>query len=210
MRILLFGGTFDPPHCAHVELATRAANAAGCERVVYIPAAQSPLKLDAPDTAPEHRLAMLAIAVRDRPNAHISTAELERGGVSYFIDTLEAIRARVPAGTDLCFLVGADQALHFPRWRDWQRILEEAEPVLVVRPPWTRATLVKALREVYGEAGAARWIDAIVDAPLSDVSSTVLRDRLERGEPTDSGLDDAVGAYITEHGLYRADPDEPA
>ncbi len=202
MRVLLFGGSFDPPHRAHVELAACAAAVAGCDRIVYIPSAHSPLRLAPPDTSPEHRVAMLRLATRDQPNAEISTIELDRGGVSYFIDTLEAIRAEADDATELCFLVGSDQALHFPRWKDWRHILEIADPVVLIRPPWTRESLVKALIDVYGERDAQRWIDAIAETPLFAISSTVLRNDLENGEPRHEGLDPAVAAYIADHGLY--------
>ena len=80
--ILIFGGTFDPPHLAHTALPPLVARRLDCKRILYIPAAANPLKTDAPPTAVEHRLAMLRLALADVPDAEISTIELDRPGPS--------------------------------------------------------------------------------------------------------------------------------
>lgn len=107
-RVLIFGGTFDPPHRAHATLPAKAAERLGCDLILFVPAAISPLKARQPVASPEHRLAMLLLAIADVPNARISTIELDRaatqgGGPSYTIDTLRALKAEythVPAYTE--------------------------------------------------------------------------------------------------------------
>lgn len=201
-RTLLFGGSFDPPHRAHVEVPAQAADVLGCERIVYIPAAQNPLKAGTEPTAGAHRLAMLKIAVRDMPRAEISTIELDRGGASYFVETLETLRNELAAEGDLRFLIGADQTLEFRRWRSWRRILELATPAVVLRPPWTDRSLREALVETYDAEDALVWTKCIVAAPLLDINATDLRRRLASGADVSDAIDPAVLAYIRVHGLY--------
>ncbi|MDY7110091.1 MAG: nicotinate (nicotinamide) nucleotide adenylyltransferase [Planctomycetota bacterium] len=201
-RILLFGGTFDPPHRAHVELPALVAQRLECDRIIYIPAAQSPLKDDAPRCGDAHRLVMLRLATRDLPQAEISTIELDRGGTSYFIDTVTAMRRRLGDEAGLCFLIGADQALEFHHWKDWRGILERAAPAVMLRPPWTRERFEEALRREYDEDEAARWMACLVDAPRLEISATDIRDRLAGGEPVDDLLDPLVLGYIRTHRLY--------
>jgi len=201
-RILIFGGTFDPPHRAHVQLPALVARQLGCGRIIYIPAAQSPLKSRAPLTAAEHRLAMLVLAIRDVRGAEISTIELDRGGPSYFIDTLMDLRRKIGEEADLRFLIGADQALEFHHWKGWPGILRLAAPAIILRPPWTRQMLGEAMRKEYGEDEAARWLAWLVDAPLLDISATAIRRRLGEGERVDDVLDPLVIGYIRTHRLY--------
>jgi nicotinate-nucleotide adenylyltransferase len=200
--VLLFGGTFDPPHRAHVVLPDLVATRRSCRRIVYLPAARSPFKADETPTSDEHRLAMLRIALRDAPRAEVCTLELDRGGVSYFVDTLGALRVVLGPGVPLQFLIGADQAIAFHEWRDWRTILEMAEPVVVLRPPWRAEAFTTALGETYDAEETAQWLARIELTPLMDVSASEVRRRLAAGEPTDDVLDPAVAAYACEHGLY--------
>jgi nicotinate-nucleotide adenylyltransferase len=201
-RILIFGGTFDPPHRAHVELPAIVADQLGCDRIIFVPVAISPFKTDEQPTSAEHRIAMLELAIRDLPHAEISTIELDRGDVSYTVDTLEALREQFGREVDLRLMIGADQALEFHRWKDSRRIEQLATPVVVLRPPWNEGDFRQALVEQYGADEAMGWIERTVEAPLIDVSATELRERLERGEDVGDDLDPAVMQYIAEHGLY--------
>ena len=207
---LLFGGTFDPPHLAHVELPMLVADEIACDEVVYIPAAINPLKSDAPPTPKAHRLAMLEIALRDQSRARISTIELEREGPSYFVDTLEQLIELEEAAGDAGdrpsggrrFLIGADQALQFHRWRNWERILELAEPVVMLRPPWEEADFHAALADAgLDEEAREAWMRRIVIAPIRDIDSTSIRELLREGRDASHLLDRAVLAYNHQHGL---------
>jgi nicotinate-nucleotide adenylyltransferase len=203
--ILIVGGTFDPPHRAHVELARIVAKARGCGRIVFVPAARSPHKAEEPAGAPgSQRLEMVRLALRGVPEAEVSSIELDRAGVSYFIDTLAALRTRFGPDVELHFMIGADQALAFPRWREPKHILALATPAVVLRPPWDAPTFAKALRDTFGESESRRWTERVVEAPLVDISATDLRDRLRRGLPVEDAIDPEVLAYIRAHGLYGA------
>jgi nicotinate-nucleotide adenylyltransferase len=201
-RILVFGGTFDPPHRAHVELPPLIARQLGCELIIYVPAAANPLKAEEP-TAAHHRLAMLQLALRDVPMAEISTIELERPGPSYTIDTLEELRRRLGPAAELRLLIGADQALDFHRWKDWDRIIELAPPAVMLRPPWNAQTLAEELRSRLGPREAEQWRGWLMEAPVIPASGTDVRERQRAGEAVRDPLDPAVAAYIREHSLYR-------
>ncbi|MHC5022553.1 MAG: nicotinate (nicotinamide) nucleotide adenylyltransferase [Planctomycetota bacterium] len=205
-RILVFGGTFDPPHRAHTTLPPLVADRLGCETILYVPAALNPLKTERPPTEARHRLAMLRLALREVTNASICRLELERGGPSYTVDTLEALRGRYGPHATLRLLIGADQALQFHDWKDWQRILDLAEPVVMLRPPATEAGFREQLARIYDEAEVEAWIGRVVHLPQIEVSATDLRSRLTRGGPVEDDLDPDVVAYIQREGLYRQAP----
>jgi nicotinate-nucleotide adenylyltransferase len=201
-RRLLFGGTFDPPHRAHVELPRLAAAAVGATEVVYVPAGRNPLKPAGHQSTPEHRLRMLELALAGRPNVRIATVELDRGGPSWWVDTLELMVESGEPGDRLLFLIGADHALDFHRWHEWERILELATPVVMARPPLDAASLASELRHRYESDEAAWWGRRIVELPSVDVSATEVRRRIAAGEPVDDMVAPAVARYAREHGLY--------
>jgi nicotinate-nucleotide adenylyltransferase len=201
---MIFGGTFDPPHRAHVELPPRAAKAVGCNRIIYVPAAINPLKADHPPAPAADRLAMLRLALRHQPDVEISTIELDRSGPSYTIDTLTALRQQLGDDIIMRLLIGADQALEFHHWKQWQRVLEMAFPVVMLRPPWGRAAFERQLLESFGEAEARRWMQQTVDLPQIDISATALRDALAHSADTSVMLDPKVADYIRSHRLYGA------
>jgi nicotinate-nucleotide adenylyltransferase len=215
-RLLIFGGTFDPPHRGHVELPQHAARELRCQRIIYIPAALNPLK-----TAPEtpmptpaiHRLAMLRLALADAPTAEISTIELDRsnGRPSYTIDTLRALSgARAPHHTspqqEWFLLIGSDQALDFHRWKDWQEIVRLATPAVMLREPWNATTFAVALRERYDAAEARQWMEwTLRTLPTIDISATEIRRLPRQGKSLAGLVSPRVEAYIREHRLYLDD-----
>ncbi len=193
-NLLIFGGTFDPPHNAHVQLPHRVKEVIGADVVVYVPAAQQPLK-DRRTSAAKHRLAMLQLAVTEP----ILTSELDRGGTSYTVDTLAALRSQTHAEAEMRLLIGGDQLRLFDQWRQSERIVELAEPVVMVRPPDTRDLLLDEL-----PAGYARevWARRLVDVPAMDISSTQIRQRVRAGRPFDELVPKSVADYIQQHRLY--------
>lgn len=207
---LLFGGTFDPPHRAHVELPQIAARELGCDRIVYIPAAINPLKAphapappQPPPTPGHHRLAMLRLALQDAPSAEINDIELNRQGPSYTIDTLRALRTDA---SNAFLLIGADQALDFHRWKDWREILERATPAVMLRPPWTADSFAAALRERYDQNEARQWQGwTLQTLPTIDISATDVRARARQHRPLTGLVPPTVEAYIRTHGLYAND-----
>jgi nicotinate-nucleotide adenylyltransferase len=201
-HIILFGGSFDPPHVAHVALPMAVREAVGAELVAYVPAAKAPHKLDKVQTDPLHRLAMLRLALGGVDHAAVVTDELDRaadGLPSYTVDTLEALRMRLGPGVRMRLLIGADQVRIFDKWREPGRVIELAEPLVMVRPPDTRGSLLGALAD---DRAREQWAPRLVDVPAMDVSSTDIRGRVARGGSIKGMVCPAVERYIREHGLY--------
>lgn len=203
-RVLLFGGSFDPPHRAHVQLPQQAAKAINAGLIAYIPAGRAPHKLDQVQTEAHHRLAMLRLALSDSPGpvpTIVLTDEINRGPdqPSYTVDTLQAIRQRVGDPTELRLLIGADQLRIFSQWRMPDRVVALAEPVVMVRPPDTREALLDGLPEDERNA----WRRRLIDIDRMDLSSTDVRVSRASGQAIDSMVCNTVADYIAEHGLYH-------
>jgi len=201
--LLVYGGTFDPPHHAHIRLPLLAKEKVGADLVAYVPAGKSPFKQDEHITSPGHRLKMTQLAVQDVPDTVVLTDEVERGTngqPTYTVDTLEALRMHMDPDATMRLLIGGDQLVQFHKWRDYQRIVELAEPLVMVRPPESREELLDAL-----PAGFDRdiWSKRFIDLPEIDISSTQIRRRISRGEAIDDLVPQAVAQYIADHNLYR-------
>lgn len=207
-HILIFGGSFDPPQRAHVALPREAARILRCTRVLYVPNASNPLK-DQPPAPAEHRLAMLRLVVPDVPGAEICLLELEREGPSYTVETLRELRQRFGPATRMHLLLGSDAALSFPRWRQPQEILSLATPAVVLRPPETRESFGRSLRQMHDPVQADFWLRCLLDVPMVDVSATEVRRRLAAGEPVGDLLTPEVERYIRTKALYGASPSTP-
>jgi nicotinate-nucleotide adenylyltransferase len=202
--ILVFGGTFDPPHVAHVALPMLAMEAVGADAVAYVPAGVSPFKVAGRTTPADDRLAMLRLAVNHTGWACVLTDEIDRtsdDGPSFTVDTLEALRQRLGLHVTLRLLIGGDQLRAFDLWREHQRIVELAEPTVMVRPPDDEAALLAALPRGFDEQA---WSRRLIDLPRLDVSSTMIRQRVADGRRITGLVPPDVECYIHEHRLYTA------
>jgi len=191
VRVGVFGGTFDPVHVGHLSIAQAALECVPLDRIVFVPARRSPLKDRGPLASEEDRLALLRLATADEPRFEVSTVELDRPGISYTVDTLEAL-----AGDNVLYLVmGADAAGEFERWHRPERIRELATLLVASRPgtpmPSQRDGLV------------------VFDAPCLDISSRELRARSARGRSLRYLVPDAAMRYLEGQGLYRPTEDLP-
>jgi nicotinate-nucleotide adenylyltransferase len=210
-RIGLLGGTFDPIHNGHLDLASAAQSALGLSHVLVIPANVPPHR-PRPLTSSFHRFAMVALAASGRPGWRASDIELRHEAPSYTSTTLRKFHDRGYEPAELFFLVGADAFMEITTWRDYPDILDRAHFAVVSRPgsplTYLRQTLPPVLASrVVAPAGALALEKPsiiLIDAPTSDVSSTTIRARLARGEPVRGMVDDRVWQHIDQHGLYRS------
>lgn len=190
-RVAIFGGSFDPPHAAHVALARTAREALALDEVRWIPAGR-PWQKSRAMTPPEQREAMVRLAIDGEPGCTLDRIEIEHTGPSVTLDTVEALSAREP-GTEWVLLIGGDQYANLHTWRGWERLL--ALTVLAVaqrpgeRPPPDPAVLARPHRAV--------------PLPMLDISSTDIRARVARGDPIDGLVPPAVARYIDQHRLYK-------
>jgi nicotinate-nucleotide adenylyltransferase len=204
-EIILFGGTFDPPHRAHFTLAARALEVHPQAALLFVPAARSPHKSAAPLATDDQRMAMLQAGILDaglQSRAAVWDVELERaatgGGPSYFVDTVRQARALTPASTRLFFVLGSDQVAAFDRWREPHEILSLADPIVLLRRVHDDATPLHAFPE-FGSA-------ALTGQPLLEVSSTQIRELLT-ADPADPSLGSLLtpGVLALARGIYRRD-----
>lgn len=198
MRVGLLGGTFDPVHDGHLALATAASEQMSLAGVWFVPTGVPWMKRDEPRSAPEHRRAMVELAIAGRPELHLLTNELDRPGDTYTVDTLEELRAGPMASDELFFVVGADALGGMHRWKDVSRLFEQAT-VAAVERDGGRSDPARLDAVVPGASKRIVWITM---APVA-ISATELRGRISRGEPLREGVPDAVAAYIEANELYR-------
>lgn len=193
MRLGVFGGTFDPIHRAHLDMARAALAQADLDRVLFVVSARPPHKRARGCESPEHRYAMVAAALAGEPRLEASRIELDREGTSYTAETLRQLRKDYP-DAELFLIVGADSLADLPKWREPEAILRLARVLAVPRagewpvPP-----------ELEGRY-------TLLEFPATPVSSTDVRRRLAEGEAPDDLVPPAVKRYIQEKDLYRACP----
>lgn len=187
MRIGIFGGTFDPPHLGHWLAAVDAAETLALDEVIWVPAAQQPLKAGVSSADAAHRLAMARLTVQGDGRFRVDAVELERGGLSFTVDTLRTYRERYPDAA-LFLLLGSDAAASLPKWREPEVIRALAEIVVLTRG---------------GEASELPSGVRAVPTRRVDLSATEIRERVAAGRSIRGFVPDAVAAYIAAHGLYQ-------
>jgi nicotinate-nucleotide adenylyltransferase len=190
-RFGLFGGTFDPPHNAHVALARAAADELQLDALHWIPAGQ-PWQKTRSITDATHREAMVRAAIDGEPRFVLDRIELERHGPSYTLDTVRALRASHP-GVQLFLIIGADQYAGLHTWRGWQELLGLVTLAVANRPGLMPPVNAEVLRTPH----------RVVPLPMQDISATDIRSRVARGLPIDSLVPPAVARYIETNALYR-------
>ena len=191
-RLGLFGGTFDPPHNAHVALARAALDDFQLDALHWIPAGQ-PWQKARTITAAAHREAMVRAAIDGEPRFVLDRIELARKGPSYTLDTVRALRARQPDAR-LFLVIGADQYAGLHTWRDWPELLGLVTLAVANRPGPMPPVDAEVLRTPH----------RVVPLPMLDISATDIRARVARGLPIDSLVPPAVARYIEINTLYRS------
>ncbi|HEY6892947.1 MAG TPA: nicotinate-nucleotide adenylyltransferase [Rhodanobacteraceae bacterium] len=210
-RIGILGGTFDPIHCGHIDLAHAAEAALGLTRIYVITAAVPPHRPQ-PAASAFHRFAMVAMAVAHRPGWRASDLELRSPSPSYTAITLRKFHERGYAPSELFFVLGADAFAEIGSWREYPDILDAAHFAVVSRPRHPVSELYDRLpllgdRMVRPPVGALTQIDPaiiLIDAPTPDVSSTAIRQRVAAGDSIAAMVPPAVQQHIEQHGLYTS------
>lgn len=190
-RVAIFGGSFDPPHNAHVALAQTAREALALDAVRWIPAGQ-PWQKTRAITPGEHREAMVRLAMAGLPGQCLSRIELDRSGPSVTLDTVLALRAQEP-GTEWVLLIGSDQYANLHTWRGWRELLALTVLAVAQRPGECAAP----------DPAVQHHPHRVVPLAMMDISSTTIRARAARGDRVDDLVPAAVARYIEQHHLYK-------
>jgi nicotinate-nucleotide adenylyltransferase len=198
----ILGGTFNPPHRGHLELARHALRELDLERVLLMPARLPPHKAAQEDPGAPRRLEMCRLAVDGVAGLDASPLELERAGPSYTVDTLRALHAVHPK-TRLTFIVGADIARTLPSWREPRELLALAELAVALRAGSAAREVEAELAPLLGASAPEGRVRFLKMAPV-DVSSSLVRERVRRGESIEELVGPRLAAYIAAHALYRA------
>jgi nicotinate-nucleotide adenylyltransferase len=188
-RIGLFGGSFDPVHLGHLLVAQAAREELDLERLFLIPAAQSPFKPDRRLSLPQERLRLLRLALAGKTWCEVDQQELQRGGVSYTIDTVREYTRRCP-DAQLFYLIGADHLPQLTKWRAAEELARLVEFVAIPRPGQGEVPFPAPFR--------GRWLAGF---PLG-ISSSVIRARVQAGLPIDHLVPSLVAEAICNNGLY--------
>ena len=197
-RIVLFGGTFDPPHNAHLALAHAALAALDVAEVRWVPSGQPWQKAGGRTITPAmHRVAMVEAAIRGAggdARFTLDRIEIERSGPSYTLDTVRALVAREPANTWV-LLIGQDQYAGLHTWHGWRELLDLVTLAVANRPGVARPPSPEVLA----------WPHRVVPLPMLDISATEIRARIAAGQPVTDLVPAEVAGYIGRHGLYTVD-----
>ena len=216
-RVAIYGGTFDPVHNGHLEVARSVLQLFKLDELWFVPAWAPPHKRSANITSAFHRFAMLALATEADQGLLVSTVELDAPDRPYAVDTIARMQALFGKDCRLFFVMGADSWLEITTWRDWQRLLTMCDHIVVTRPAFdlgansdsavhvtdVRGQSDEAIRKMADESETMRvfWTDAVFEY----VSATAIRALARAGEfeKLKSMVPLQVAAYIEKHGLYR-------
>jgi len=214
MRLAVIGGTFNPIHYGHLRAAEEVREALGVDKMLFIPACTPPHKADEPVVSPEARLEMTRLATEGNPFFEVSDMEVKRGGRSYTIETVRALKSERGPGIEVLLVTGSDSFNDITTWCEYEELVSLASFVVVARPGYAVKTPAEALPV---ELARKFWYDSSVDAfvnsggntitylktTLFDISSSEIRDKVKEGRSIRYLLPSAVERYISSNGLYR-------
>ncbi len=199
MRIGLLGGTFDPVHVGHIFIAEEARIRLELELVLFIVAGRPWLKLDRDISPAELRVEMVRLSIAKHEHFVLSTVEVDRGGPSYMVDTLDELRTTM-GENEYYLILGRDSFTELPLWKQAERIVEMCKLVVVPRI----GTNLPELKDVAARIkGLSRKNVVTLDSPMIGISSSGIRERVGKGLPIDYLVPGEVEKYIVAHGLYR-------
>lgn len=193
-KIGIMGGTFDPIHHGHLVAGSEVADRFSLDMVIFVPTGQPWQKADKVVSTAEDRYLMTVIATASNPRFHVSRVDIDRGGDTYTVDTLNDLRKQYPHA-DFYFITGADALAQIVTWRDWERMFDLAHFVGVTRPGYELADDI--IPEVHKDRVS------LVDIPAMAISSTECRQRAGEGRPVWYLVPDGVVQYIAKRQMYQ-------
>ncbi len=209
-RLGILGGTFDPFHNGHLDAADAAQRALALNEIVFVPSAMPPHRTTGPRATAFHRFALVALAIAGRDGYRASDIELARSGPSFTADTLRAVQGEGWDASQIFFVIGSDAFADIAAWREYPRLLDAANFVVIARPGTPLAAVVAGAPELASRVRSTdhapedrhRTAIFLVDAPTRDVSSSTIRSRLASGQPIADLVPTPVARHIEAHRLY--------
>ena len=197
----ILGGSFNPIHNGHIHIAQQVREKLDLEKVLLIPTGTPPHKPKQELVEPRHRYAMSLIASFNLRDLEVSDIEVRRQAVSYTIDTVRQLK-KVLRRRALYLILGADSVADLHTWRDAERLIWEAEPVIVARPGISTELAVTCLEGRFQPKSVERLLGVVLRIPQVSISGTDIRRRLAEGKPVKGLIRHEVEEYIRKHGLY--------
>lgn len=201
MKLGVFGGTFDPPHIAHLILASECGFQLGLERVLWVLTPNSPHKQEISSTATSERLKLVQAAIAGNPHFVLSRVEVDLPPPQYTSVTMQVLAATHPHD-QLIYLMGGDSLRDLPTWHKPEEFLEACHGVGVMRRPGDELDLVSLENILPGISRKVRF----VDAPLLEISASDIRRKIASGHPYRYYLPSDVYSLIRENGIYDTSP----
>ncbi|TAH66092.1 MAG: nicotinate-nucleotide adenylyltransferase, partial [Anaerolineaceae bacterium] len=193
-KVGIMGGTFNPIHSGHLFLAEHAYEQAGLDYILFMPSMNPPHKADGTVETAEHRINMVREAIKDNPHFIISDFELKRPGITYTSDTLKALKEIEP-DTDYYFIVGADSLMMMTKWMDPQTVFRLSTIIAGGREQCSQEQLEEQARLL---ENLFKGKIMLLDMPLMEISSEVIRERVSKGRSIRYYVPDEVASYIYE------------
>lgn len=190
-KIGLLGGSFNPIHEAHTSVATYFVENYSANKVIFIPCNVSPFKTNESVAANHDRFEMVKIAIHQNPKFEVTDYELKKDSISYTYQTIEHFKKHFP-NSELCLLIGGDQAESFHNWKEWEYILDNVDVYVALRKGYKIPTyeFESYKRAVY------------MEMPFIEISASEIRDRLKNGESNIKYLNNSVEEYIKKNNIY--------
>lgn len=196
-RLAVFGGTFDPVHIGHMVIAETVRNFLLPARILFVPTNEPPHKTPGKITGKEHRYSMLLASVCKEPEYDVSRIEIDRPGKSYTVDTIKTLREICPPNAEITLCMGADSFMEIHTWKDYKELLRNCGIAVVSRKGFTgQEELSRKLTKEHGTK------IHILEIPLIEVSSTMIRERFANGESAKSLMPREAEEYAKKNGLY--------
>lgn len=203
-KVGILGGTFNPPHLAHIRLGEEFAQKLGLDKILILPNFLPPHKQGVNLADAQDRLNMCSLAVDGNSLFEVCDLEIKRGGKSYSYDTLKQLTAENPQDK-FFFIIGSDMLFSFDKWYRYKDILKMCTVCAATREDeYSYEELARKARELTDDENAV----IISNMPAYEMSSTQVREALEKGEDVSSLLNEKVYKYIVERGLYRGNSKE--
>lgn len=201
-RIALYGGSFDPIHLGHTQVAEAAARQIQAEKVIFIPAKCSPLKSLSPHAGDEDRLKMAMLATAEKSAFAVSDCELKRPAPSFTIDTVRLFKRQYGEEAAIHWLLGADSINDLVHWYKIKELIDECDLTAMQRAGYPPPDFA-GFESLWGPQRIAKLKQSVVQTPLIDISSSEVRRRLAASEDVSEMLHPDVIRYIRERNLYR-------